>query len=304
MAISPELRAIIDGVPADFARPDATVADVRAVFDTIHSQPYSDELVIREVSVGDAGYAHYHHRGEHSPWIVLHCHGGAFVSSPVAEYHFYAELIIDQLHCQVVMPDYRIAPEYPYPAAHHDCFQTYKALLEEGVDPEHIILMGESCGGCLAAGLMLRARDEGLPQPRCFISLTGWFDLSVSGPEVPGKDPFLTPEWVRNRGRDYLAGAMPLDDPRVSPAYADLTGLPPMYIQVPEYDTVREGAFMLIEKARLDGVDVNSELLPEMIQGIQGLTNAGVPEAHTAWDKIREYLAAQGVDMRTLNPGS
>ena len=83
--------------------------------------------------------------------------------------------------------------------------------------------------------------------------MTGWFDLAVSGKPANGRDPFLTPEWVRNRGRDYLAGQMNLDDPRVSPAHADLSDLPPMYLQIGQFDTVREGASFACHQCRTFG---------------------------------------------------
>ena len=188
------------------------------------------------------------------------------------------------------MPDYRLAPEHPYPAAADDCFHAYCGLLEQGTLPSTIALMGESCGGSLAMGLLLRLREEGLPMPACFVSLTGWFDLSVSGLQVPGRDPFLTPEWVRNRGRDYLAGALPLDHPNVSAAYADLHDLPPMYLQIGQFDTMREGAIALGANALRAGVEVTVESWPGMIQGWHGLVTAGVPEATQAWSSIRHYI--------------
>lgn len=291
MSVSPQLKAIIDNVPNDFASPRADYLAVRESFAPYHGHPVSDQLSIERVELDETNYAHYRLSGQDNNTVAFHCHGGAFVSTPVDEYHFYAELIARQLRCEVVMPDYRLAPEHQFPAAHDDCFNCYRRLLDNNIKPENIILMGESCGGSLAVGLMLRAREEGLPLPRCFVSLTGWFDLSVSGPIVAGYDPFLTPEWVRNRGRDYIGNNICLNDPRVSPAVADLRGLPPMYLQIGEYDTVREGAFSLAENSARAGIAVTVECLPMMIHGLHGLVNAGVPEAELAWEGIRRYLA-------------
>ena len=110
---------------------------------------------------------------------------------------------------------------------------------------------------------------------------------------MPDRDPFLTPEWVRNRGREYLGGQMSLDDTRVSPAFADLSDLPPMYLQIGQYDTVREGASLLAMNAMRSGVQVSMESCPGMIQGWHGLVNAGVPEAKAAWTRIRHYIIEQ-----------
>ena len=163
--------------------------------------------------------------------VAFHCHGGGFVACPLDSYHFYGAMLVEQLGLRVVMPDYRLAPEHPYPAAHDDCLSAYRGLLESGVDPNRLVVMGDSCGGGLALSTLLGARDAGLPMPACFVSISGWFDLSVARPGDGAPDPFLTAAWVRNRGRDYTAGALPLDDPRVSPVYAELSGsataLPP-----------------------------------------------------------------------------
>lgn len=288
--MSPELQAIIDAVPTDFADRSADFHAVLAMFAPFHGHPVSEELSVVITEFGGVRSGSYTLGETNNERLAFHIHGGALVSCPLDDYHFYAEIIARQLACNVVMPDYRLAPESPYPAAHDDCFQAYRGLIESGVSPAQIVLLGESCGGLLAIGLMQRARDEGLPLPRCFVSLTGWFDLSVSE-EVPGRrDPFLTPEWVRNRGHDYVAGQFSLDDPRVSPAYADLSGLPPLYLQLGQYDTVREGALRLAANALRQGVRVTLEGWPGMIQGWHGLVNAGVPESAAAWAAIRDYL--------------
>jgi epsilon-lactone hydrolase len=290
MPASKELQAIIDIVPADFADPAADYNAVRKMFAPFHGHPVSDELRIAITEHGGVRCGEYELENNASSRTIFHCHGGAFVSTPLDDYHFYAEIIARQTACSVFMPDYRLAPEHPYPAAQDDCFNAYCGLLDSGTSPGDIVLMGESCGGSLAIGLMLRLRDMDLPLPACFLSLTGWFDLSVSGESAPGRDPFLTPEWVRNRGLEYLSGKMSLDDPRVSPAFADLSGLPPMYLQIGQYDAVREGAFLLAMNATRSGVQVTMESWPEMIQGWHGLVNAGVPEATAAWAKIRDYI--------------
>ncbi len=290
MSTSAQLQAVLAAIPTNFADPTADYLAVRDMFAPFHDHPVSDDLQVEIVELGGVRCGSYSLKGHSDDLLTLHCHGGALVSCPLDVYHFYAEVIARQVNCAVVMPDYRLAPEHPYPAAHDDCFHAYRALLESGRDPSSIVLMGESCGGLLAVGVLLRARNEGLPMPRCFVSLTGWFDLAVAGPSVPGNDPFLTPEWVRNRGRDYIGDQMALEDPRVSPAYANLRGLPPLYLQIGEYDTVRYGAERLAQAARSAGVAVTEEPWPAMVQGWHGLVNAGVPEATNAWAAIRDYV--------------
>lgn len=290
MAQSKELQAIIDMIPADFADPAADYHAVRAMFAPFHGHPTGADLRVHVTQYGGVRCGDYQWQGAPVSGIAFHCHGGAFVSTGLDEYHFYAEIIARHTGCRVVMPDYRLAPEHPYPAAADDCFSAYCGLLSGGARAEDIVLFGESCGGSLALGLLLRLRDEGLPMPAGFVSLTGWFDLSVAGEPVPGRDPFLTPEWVRNRGLDYVAGKLALDDPRVSGAFAQLQGLPPLFLQIGQFDTVREGAITLAARALRTGVRVTVESWPGMIQGWHGLVTAGVPEATAAWASIRRYL--------------
>lgn len=289
--VSQELKNLLDVVPKTFADPGADYRAVREMFGPFHGHPVPDDLRITIGEMGGVRVGSYSNaQVDGVARTIFHCHGGAFVSCPLDVYHFYAEMILRLTHSKVVMPDYRLAPEHPYPAALDDCFNAYRGLLASGIDPRNICFFGESCGGGLALGVLLRARDEGLPMPGCFVSLTGWFDLTVADTENSGRDPFLTPEWIRRRAEEYLAGAIAPNDPLVSPAYADLTGLPPMYLQIGQFDTVREGALRLAANAVRDGVEVTMESWPEMIHGWQGLANMQVPEALQAWTRIKDYL--------------
>jgi acetyl esterase/lipase len=114
----------------------------------------------------------------------------------------------------------------------------------------------------------------------------------VARPNEVGTDPFLTAGWVRHRGRDYTAGQVALDDPRVSPAFADLEGLPPLYLPVGEYDTLREGVAALAEAARRAGVAVTHERWPGVGHGWHGLVGMGVPEAIEAWRATSKFIDA------------
>lgn len=289
---SPELAAIVAAIPRGFADPSADHLHVRRTFAPFHGHPVRPELRIGFPEHGGVRCGWYTDATlPDAPRVLFHCHGGAFVSCPLDEYHFYADMMLRHTGSAVLMPDYRLAPENPFPAAHDDCFHALAALLTSGVDPRRVVVVGESCGGGLALAALVRARDAGLPMPAGFVSVGGWFDLSVSGPEIePGRDPFLTPGWVRARGRDCTGGAVPLDDPRVSPAFADLRGLPPMYLPVAQYDTVREGALRVAASATRAGVRVLLESWPGVVHAWQGLADQGVPEAVEGWCRVRAFI--------------
>jgi acetyl esterase/lipase len=157
-------------------------------------------------------------------------------------------------------------------------------------------MLGDSCGGGLALSTLLAARDASLPLPACFLSISGWFDLSVREPCADGVDPFLTAGWVRNRGHEYTGGTVALDDPRVSPAFADLRGLPPLYLPVAQFDTVREGVLALGASALRAGVSVTLESWPGAVHGWQGFVGVGVPEAVAAFERMRQFIARVAAD--------
>ncbi|HVT42653.1 MAG TPA: alpha/beta hydrolase [Acidimicrobiales bacterium] len=293
---SPELCSILGLVPADFADPAADYRAVRATMAPWHGGAVPAHIGVSEGQLGGVRCATYDdRRAPPRRRTVFHCHGGGLVSCPLDDYHFYGALLAEELEATVVLPDYRLAPEHPFPAAHDDCLDAYRGLLESGVDPSTIVVSGDSCGGLLALGALVSARDEGLPMPACFVSLSGWFDLAVTDPKpVQGDDPFLTAAWVRNRGRDYTGGAVALDDPGVSPAFAELAGLPLLYLPVAQYDTVYAGVLALAERAQRAGVPVIAESWPGMVHGWQGLATAKVPEAEAAFARARAVLAEAG----------
>jgi acetyl esterase/lipase len=200
--------------------------------------------------------------------------------------------------CQarVLLVDYRLAPEHHHPAALDDCADAYRGLLDGGAPPERIVFVGDSCGGGLAVGALLRLRDTGAPLPAACATLGGWFDLGA--PWKPqhtsaGPEPFLHPGFVRARGRDYLGPDGNVRDPLASVVHADLSGLPPLLLQVGGVDGARFDAFRLMENAVRDGVDVTLEVHPEMIHGFQGLANTGIPEAVEAIERVAAFVATR-----------
>jgi epsilon-lactone hydrolase len=298
---SRELTEILALVPRDFADPDADYRAVRAMMAPFHGHPLPAHVSVTEVELGGVRCAWYEDARRPRHRVVFHCHGGGLVSSPLDDYHFYGAMLAEQLEARVVMADYRLAPEHVFPAAHRDCSAAYSGLLQSGIDPARVVVSGDSCGGLLGLGALLDARDGGLAPAGCFLSISGWFDVSVPDPvEAQGeqgrrRDPFLTAAWVRNRGREYAAGRVALDDPRLSPVYADLAGLPPLYLPAGQYDTLRNGTEALARAAMDAGVAVTAESWPGMVHGWQGLVSAGVPEAVAAFARARTYLDGLGV---------
>ncbi len=286
-------QQIINAIPADFNAPEDDVAAVREKMAPLHGQPLADSTLTEEAGLGAQAStwitaAEVDDRG----WHALFCHGGGFVSVRMQEYLFWAEWVSRHLNCKTLVPDYRLAPEQPYPAALDDCLEAWKGMLDSGVDPTRTIFTGDSCGGGLALCAMVKARDEGLPLPACYVGFTSWYDLGLPGPsgiDPGGKDPFITPGWYHNRVRDYLGDA-DLDAAYSSATRCDLRGLPPLLLQTGAVDITRDSAVEMARVAGLANVQVELQLWADMVHGFQGLAGSDVPEAHAAFQSARQFV--------------
>ena len=292
---SRELTEILALVPRDFADPDADYRAVRAMMAPFHGHPVPAHVSVTEVELGGVRCAWYEDTRRPRP---------ATVSSSIA-----TAAASCRPRSTTITSTGRCWPSSSRPASSWRTTgspPSTSSLPRTGTAPPptagscraasiptRVVVSGDSCGGLLGLGALLDARDGGLPPPACFLSISGWFDVSVPDPVESGgqcRDPFLTAAWVRNRGREYAAGRVALDDPRLSPVYADLAGLPPLYLPAGQYDTLRKGTEALARAAMDAGVAVTAESWPGMVHGWQGLVTAGVPEAVAAFARARAYL--------------
>lgn len=267
----------------------------RAKLESVHGHPLAEETRVTWTELSGVRCA-WIETPESTPNRTLFlCHGGAYIAACGDGYLFYGEMLARFCSARVLLVDYRLAPEHLYPAALDDCVAAYRGLIRE-VAPETVVFIGDSCGGGLVVSSLLKLRDLGAPMPACGVTLGGWFDLeadSDSARSPAGPDPFASRDFTRARGRDYVGPDGDLRDPLVSPIHADLSGLPPLFLQVGQVDLTRDDALTLAANAGRVGVDVTLEIHPAMIHGFQGLANAGVPEAVEALRRVGAYVAAR-----------
>lgn len=189
--------------------------------------------------------------------ILIYLHGGAYVIGSPQSHRAITTHLARDAAAVVVAVDYRLAPEHPYPAALDDAVTVYRALLRS-YRPEQIALVGDSAGANLALITAIALRDRGLPLPGSIALIAPWVDMSGSGASIRGRaarDPMLRQGWIAAAAAQF-GGPIAPDDPRLSPLFADLQGLPRMLIHVGSEEILYDDARRLHERARTAGVPV------------------------------------------------
>lgn len=231
--------------------------------------------------------------GDANPGTIVYFHGGSYSQgSPETAMALTANLV-RRTGIRAISVDYRLAPEHPFPAGVEDCFGAYRSLLDDGLNPASIVLAGESAGGGLAVSTCLMARDAGLPMPAAVVAFSAGLDHTHTGRSVhtkEGIDPFFTAAELERTSEIYLAGQDP-SHPFVSPAVsADLTGFPPILLQVGTNELLLDDSVRLAERARDNDVDVTLDItaaVPHVFQAWAG--NLG--EADRALDRAALFVS-------------
>jgi len=223
--------------------------------------------------------------------VILYLHGGSFAFRFPNAHAALAARLCRRLHARALLPDYRLAPEHPFPAAPDDCHAAYRWLLATGVDPTKIVLAGDSAGGNLALVTLHRILAAGEPLPACGILLSPAVDCTLASPSMvanDGIDPMLQLANLLVLRRHYVPSSALYTHPEVSPLFGDFEGLPPLFLQAGSTELLRDEATRTAEKAHAAGVDVELELWPDAPHGFQ---IAGfLPEAALAINHIARFV--------------
>ncbi|WP_437937863.1 alpha/beta hydrolase [Sorangium sp. So ce341] len=239
--------------------------------------------------------------------VVLYLHGGSYlVGSTKTHADLMARLALSS-GARVVGIDYRLAPEHRYPAQLEDALAAFGALVERGHAPGEIALAGDSAGGNLALVAQLALRDRG-EQARCAALISPWLDLTASSASTRENDPtdYGTREGLVRQAGDF-AGAIPLDDPRLSPLHARLDGLGPLFLQVGDAERLRDEGLELARRAREAGVDVTLDVLRDMPHNGPVLAEyhpEGARGAETLGSYLRARLSAGAVEPHPRAPST
>ncbi|MEM9120979.1 MAG: alpha/beta hydrolase [Cyanobacteria bacterium P01_F01_bin.56] len=225
---------------------------------------------------------------------ILYLHGGGYVSCSPSTHRPVTAALARLIPARVFAPVYRLAPEFPYPAALDDAEAAYQWLINSGVPHQEIAFAGDSAGGGLALALLLRAQDRGLPLPACAVLFSPWTDLTVSGASArdnDGKCALCRPESLSQFARCY-ARPDEWHDAGASPLFGRLDGLPPLHIQVGDTELLLDDAKRVHDKVQSCGGESELLVYAGVFHGWQILDGV-VPEARTSLQQAADFIATQ-----------
>lgn len=225
---------------------------------------------------------------------LVYCHGGGYASGSPASVRDLAWRLSEAARCRVLVLDYRLAPEHPFPAAIEDVASAYRHLLSSGFAPTSIAFAGDSAGGGLALGSLLKLRDDGAPMPAAACAFSPWTDLALTGDTVTTNrdaDPMVLAEALASTAAWYL-GSTPATSPYASPFYADARGLPPTLLHVGSTEVLLDDSRRLAENMKSANVDVDLRIWPDMPHVFQGFAMF-LPEARAAIAEAGRFLDAR-----------
>ncbi|MCT9089824.1 alpha/beta hydrolase [Streptomyces sp. ASQP_92] len=267
--------------------------ELRAGFRALMAQMIvPDDIRTTETALGGRPALHVEPDAGERPGTILYFHGGGFVfGSPRTALSLTGQLV-SRTGFAAYSVDYRLAPEHPFPAGLEDNLSAYRALLDSGLDPSAIAFVGDSAGGGFTITTALAARDAGLPLPAAIVAFSPGVDSTRTGESMTTKegiDPIFTKAALEHTGAMYLAGQDP-SQPLLSPAVsADLTGFPPLLIQVGANEVLLDDSTRLAARAQQAGVNVILDVTadaPHVFQCFAGTLD----EADQALDRAAHFL--------------
>lgn len=222
--------------------------------------------------------------------VIFYCHGGGYISGSCSDHRALVGKLAKGAGMRLLLFEYRLAPEHPFPAAVEDTLTAYRWLLGQGIDAHNIVIAGESAGGGLALAALLAFKDTCLPLPAVGMVMSPMTDLTLAGESHRSRvkqclSPLGMPEICC---KSYVGGSDP-KHPWISPLFGDLRGLPPLMIVVGDYEVFRDDSVRFAEKAKVAGVDMTLRVGPEMVH-VFPLLAPFFPEATAQLEEICAFI--------------
>jgi epsilon-lactone hydrolase len=265
------------------------VSEARRYLDSLVVSSPAPEVKMTEVVLGHFRGSWFKGKSEEARVTLLYLHGGGYSFYPRAYAHFIG-LITLAAKSKTFALDYRLSPEYRFPAQLEDALNAYRWLLGNGTNPEHLVLAGDSAGGNLTLALLLAARDANLPLPALAITLSPATDFDIEHAGIVKNQCF---DWIDKdmleQWRDWFCDSAQRRNPLISPVWADLRGLPPIYIQAGRREILYDSIQAFADLARKQGADVVFEPWEDMIHDFQ-LLGPDVPQSAEALRRLGEVI--------------
>lgn len=244
---------------------------------------------VEDVSVGGIPCAMICFESASEDWLMIQIHGGGFAAGGPCVKQGPMIRVGQDCGINMLSIDYRLAPEYPYPAALEDCVAVYRAVLESGRDPKKIIFAGESAGATLCLVTNLYAKDHGMPTPAAIVAASPCADSGIS---ADARRNFAPDDPLLDESDELMAFYVADTDPKtpyLSPAYADFTGMPPIFLQCGTDEMLGSDSAMIYKNC----LDANVDILvhAHAWMGHVFFLHAGMyPEADAGLDEIISYV--------------
>lgn len=272
--------------------PDTDVAELRKTWDELTSNlKMAPGVRRREATVGDIPCEWLvPDKCDEAP-VILYLHGGIYMLGSANTHRRMVSFIARAAGMRALIPNYRLAPEHPFPAAIEDATLIFRKLLEQGMAPARTAIAGDSAGGGLTMATLLSLKNSGDPLPAAGVLLSPWVDLAAKGESLKtraGVDPWFDPDNMPEMVRRYCGNRDP-KAPLISPLYGDLSGLPPLLIQVGDHEILLSDSTRLAERVTQAGGKATLQVWPEMWHVFQYFIGQ-MPESAKAIADIGGFL--------------
>ncbi|MGG3564670.1 alpha/beta hydrolase [Neobacillus rhizosphaerae] len=270
--------------------PEANIETARQGLEALSAlTPVAQDITVEKVEIEGIPAEWVNAPNAMEDRVFLYLHGGAYIMGSCNTHRYLASKLSRSTAARVLVPEYRLAPEHPFPAAIEDAVRVYRWLLNSGVSSKNIVIGGDSAGGGLTLATLLSLKDAGDPLPALAVLLSPWTDMEGTGESMVTRaeaDPWLSPDATRLTPALYIRDLDPRH-PLVSPIYADLTGLPSLLVHVGNDEILLSDAARLVDRARAAGVEVNFKVWDDMWHVFQTFA---IPEGQQAIDEIGEFV--------------
>ncbi|HIM47901.1 MAG TPA: alpha/beta hydrolase [Dehalococcoidia bacterium] len=292
MAPSKELDTVLEMIRVRSAEVRKTTDDDRLSYERIMSTlPLDDDIETERVGVNGIPAEWIIAPESQENRVILYLHGGGYLFGSARTHRVMLAHMARAAKARVLALDYRLAPEIPFPAPVEDSVSAYRWLLAEGISAKKMVIGGDSAGGGLAVAALVALRAVGEPMPAAGVCISAWTDMESTGQSHTTNaesDPSVSKERLLKIAKVYLDGKEPTA-PLASPIHADLTGLPPLLLQVGSIEVLLDDSTLLKSRAKAAGVSVEMEVWDDMPHVWHHYAPI-LPEARKAIGRIGEFV--------------